>query len=245
MTPFFQDSRTTIYNGEVLDVLLQLDNVGAIITDPPYSSGGQFRGDRAQSTVTKYVQSATVAYRPEFAGDSRDQRSFFAWMTLWLSLARVNAPEGAPIAIFTDWRQLPIMSDALQAGGWTWRGIAIWDKGYGRPTPGRFSNAAEYLLYGSNGPMAGREVYPPGIFHSPSVKDKLHIAQKPEDVMRWALSIVPPGATVVDPFMGSGSTLRAALDLGFDAVGIELDPHYCEIARDRLGQQVLDFGGAS
>lgn len=243
MTPFFQDSRTTIYNGEVLDALLQLDNVGAIITDPPYSSGGQFRGDRAQSTVTKYVRSDAIAYRPEFAGDSRDQRSFFAWMTLWLSLARVNAPEGAPIALFTDWRQLPIMSDALQAGGWTWRGIAIWDKGYGRPTAGRFSNAAEYLLYGSNGPMPAREVYPPGIFHSPTVKDKVHIAQKPEDVMRWALSIVPPGATVLDPFMGSGSTLRAALDLGYKAVGIELDPHYCEIARDRLAQQVLDFGG--
>lgn len=66
-----------------------------------------------------------------------------------------------------------------------------------------------------------------------------HPTQKPESLMKWCLSFAPDAQTILDPFTGSGTTLRAAKDLGRRAVGIELDERYCEIAARRLSQQIL------
>lgn len=234
--PYYQDESTTIYQGDSLQIIPELTDIGAVITDPPYSSGGAHRSDRTQSTVTKYVQTGTQAYRPEFAGDSRDQRSFLAWCSLWMAGCYNVALPGAPIVAFIDWRQLPVLTDGLQAGGWVWRGVAVWDKGFGRPRPGGFSNSVEFAAWGSKGPLEPREVYPPGIFHSTPPKDRQHITQKPEAVMGWLMKIVPPGSTILDPFMGSGTTLKAAKEHGHKAIGIEVDAAFCEIAAKRCAE---------
>jgi DNA modification methylase len=69
-----------------------------------------------------------------------------------------------------------------------------------------------------------------------------HPTQKPEAVMRWTIMQVAPEAQLIlDPFMGSGTTLRAAKDLGKQAIGIEIDERYCEMAAKRLSQQIFDF----
>ncbi len=247
MKPYYDEDGVTIYHGDCFDLLHDLppQSIGAVITDPPYSSGGAFRGDRAQQTSTKYVNSETAAYRPEFAGDNRDQRSFLAWCSLWLNAARKASVDGAPVACFIDWRQLPIMTDAIQAGGWTWRGIAPWSKKFGRPSKAGFSSACEFVAWGSNGPSVERDDYPPGIFECVPQADREHIAQKPEPVMQWVVRIAPPGAVVLDPFMGSGSTLVAARNLSHKVIGIEVDERYCEVAAKRLAQGVLDLGGAA
>lgn len=247
MTPYYQDDWVTIYHGDSFDVLPNLSGIGAVITDPPYSSGGAFRGDRAQQTSVKYVNSDTLAYRPDFAGDNRDQRSFLAWCSLWMNAARMASDPGSPIACFIDWRQLPVLTDAIQAGGWTWRGVAVWSKKYGRPNPAGFSSAAEFVVWGTNGPASEQDNYPPGVFESqkPPPDTRTHIAQKPEPVMRWVTRIARPGTVVLDPFMGSGTTLRAAKDIGCKSIGIEVDERYCEIAAKRCSQEVFDFGDAA
>jgi site-specific DNA-methyltransferase (adenine-specific) len=65
-----------------------------------------------------------------------------------------------------------------------------------------------------------------------------HPTPKPISVMRWIVDCLP-GASVLDPFMGSGTTLVAAKDLGRKAIGIEIDERYCEMAASRCSQEVL------
>ncbi len=73
--------------------------------------------------------------------------------------------------------------------------------------------------------------------------DKKHPSQKPERLMQWCINLVPAARTILDPFMGSGTTLRAAKDSGRVAIGIEREEKYCEIAAKRLAQEVLNFAG--
>ena len=70
---------------------------------------------------------------------------------------------------------------------------------------------------------------------------RYHPTQKPLDVIKWAIRLAPEHETIVDPFMGSGTTLRAAKELGCKAIGVEKEEKYCEIAARRLQQEVL-FG---
>jgi site-specific DNA-methyltransferase (adenine-specific) len=229
---------TRLFHGDSLALLRSMPDrsVDAVITDPPYSSGGQYRGDRMAATSTKY-QSSDAAKMPDFSGDNRDQRSWGYWSTLWLSECRRIARPGAPIVVFSDWRQLPTATDVLQSAGWLWRGIACWDKTQGaRPQVGRFKAQCEYMAWGSNGPMpmvAGRPCLP-GCFRHVSPRKRQHMTQKPLQLMVEVLGIVPPGGTVLDPFMGSGTTGEAARLLGLPFIGIESDPVIFDGAAARL-----------
>jgi DNA modification methylase len=73
----------------------------------------------------------------------------------------------------------------------------------------------------------------------------LHPTQKPLSLMRWCIELAKTEGTILDPFMGSGTTLRAAKDLGRKAIGIEIEERYCEIAARRLGQEVFVFDGVA
>jgi site-specific DNA-methyltransferase (adenine-specific) len=72
-------------------------------------------------------------------------------------------------------------------------------------------------------------------------EERYHVNQKPIKLMQWAVTLAKDCETILDPFMGSGTTLRAAKDLGRRAIGIEIEEKYCEIAAKRLGQEVFEF----
>ena len=230
-----------LYLGDCRDIMPTLSKIDAIITDPPYSSGGTFRSDRTRSTGSKYIGGGYVdveaAYaRPEFSGDNKDQRAFLVWSEWWMRDAFSVCRDGAIICVFTDWRQLPTTSDALQISGWTWRGIFPWDKTEAaRPQRGWFRNQCEYVLWGSSGVIPTIGECHPGLFRkSVGSEGKEHIAGKPISLMETLIKITPPNSTILDPFMGSASTGIACLKLGRKFIGIELEPKYFDISCKRI-----------
>jgi len=224
---------------------LETNSHDALITDPPYSSGGLHVGARQQAPCTKYIQSGGQTRHAEFTGDNRDQRSQTLWCTLWLLECFRILREGSPVCLFTDWRQLPMTTDALQAAGFTWRGIAVWDKTEGvRPQKGRFRAQAEYIVWGSKGglPMDRPAPILPGVFREPIRRnDKFHMTGKPTDLMRQVVKICEPGGRILDPFAGSGTTLVAAGLEGYAWTGIELTEYYHQVSGQRLQEIVAPF----
>lgn len=237
----YSDDRCDLYGGEALAMLADLPDasVDAVVADPPYSSGGMVRSDRANiGTVTKYTtnQNTKRADLIDFGGDNRDQRAYQYWSALWMAEAMRATKPGGIIMAFTDWRQLPATTDAVQAGGWVWRGVVPWVKPNARPQSGRFTSQCEYVVWGSHGSMGADWTLPtlPGFYESHPPRDREHMTQKPLDVMRQLVKICPEGGTVLDPFMGSGTTGVAAIVEGRRFIGCEKVDHYAEIAERRI-----------
>jgi site-specific DNA-methyltransferase (adenine-specific) len=234
--------------GDALDVLERLDpgSHGALFTDPPYSSGGMFRGDRMAAPSTKYQKSSARGSHPEFMGDNRDQRSFAVWSERWLRLAWRALEPGALAVIFTDWRQLPTLTDAIQVAGFTWRGILVWDKSLSaRPQPGRFRAQAEYMVWASKGPLPPAKGKPPGpgVFRLPVCHQrKIHIADKPVALCRDVLPLLT--GPILDPFAGAGPIGLAAIEAGKGYLGIEADPYWHRVASSRLAEAAGENGAA-
>ena len=208
----------------------------AVITDPPYASGGWKPSEKNRTTNQKYSSMSKENALPDFDGDQKDQRSWTNWMADWLSDARKACRDGAPICLFIDWRQYPSITDALQWAGWIWRGVAVWDKLTCRPQKGRFRQQSEYIVWGSNGPMpVNRPVgCLPGVFRYANPQNRIHITEKPLQLMRDIVKICEPGGRILDPFAGAGTTILAAVREGYEAVGIELNDAYFKLGSDRI-----------
>ncbi len=208
----------------------------AVITDPPYASGGTKQNERNRTTNQKYSSMSAANALPDFDGDNKDQRSWTHWMAEWLYDVRKACKKGAPICLFIDWRQYPSITDALQWAGWIWRGTAVWDKGNSRPQKGRFRQQAEYIVWGSNGPMPiNRPVSClPGVFRYGNPQNRIHVTEKPLQLMKDVIQICEPGGRILDPFAGAGTTILAAVEEGYEAVGIEVTDAYYKLGTDRV-----------
>lgn len=265
MDPYYADDRATLYNAEALAVLRSLPSasVDAVITDPPYSSGGAMRGDRTQSTNTKYslgkawadrdgnISKPTKTYEG-FTGDTRDQRGYLVWSSIWMTECQRILKQGGTFAVFTDWRQLPTTTDAVQAAGLVWRAIVVWDKGVGRPVRGRFRNHVEYVVWATNGPHSNpQDAYPSTVLrHTPPTSSKrVHLTEKPVGVITDLLTLVPAGSVILDPFAGSCTTGVAAVEAGHSFIGSEMSEHYAGVGASRLHscapQGELEFDGGA
>jgi site-specific DNA-methyltransferase (adenine-specific) len=224
-----------------MQVLTQMDDemVDAVVTDPPYSSGGAFRADRQGPAKDKYLRTgAKILDRvPDFYGDSRTERGLHLWSSLWMAQAWRVTKDGGAIAVFCDWRSLPTVADCIQAGGWTWRGLGVWVKppGKSRPVSGGLWNDTEYVAWGSRGARPPGECLP-GTWQvaSPASKSRIHPTEKPAAILSDLVRLAPTGGLVLDPFCGSGSTGGACVTGERRFLGVELGRAWVDLARKRI-----------
>lgn len=246
LTADYSGNGWRIVEGDCLSFLQTYDGepFDAVITDVPYSSGGATRGDRMGSTTDKYVSTGSGNRElVGFEGDNRDQRSFVLWCSLWMMAAWRASKPGATAHFFTDWRQLPAVTDAVQAGGWVWRGIVPWNKGLGtRPYMGRHRAQCEYLVFATRGPHEAWDGAPalPGFYECSTPRERIHITEKPVALIQDIATLCPPGGLVFDGFVGSGAHGEGVLLSGRRFLGCEISPPIAAMAADRL--HALDAG---
>lgn len=229
-------NKAELLHGDSQEIIPTLKEAySMVIADPPYASGGGSMREKQQSTGKKY---AKESHFQDFEGDARDQRSWMSWMARWMSEARKKCTDTALIAVFTDWRQLPSVTDAMQWADWLWRGVVVWDKTNCRPQMARYKQQCEFVVWGSKGSIpADRDIgVLPGIYSyaMPTGAKRLHQTEKPVPLLSNLLAICPAGGKVLDPFMGSGAAEEAALRTGHDVTGIEITEHYYQTAVARL-----------
>ncbi len=253
MKAYYSEGGIEIFHGDCREVMAGMANESADIvwTDPPYGHGnadGDLLSRRAEA-VGDGIASTHVA----IANDQPDtmREVVDAMLT---EAARVLKKDcccccccccggGGPSPTFA-W-----VAERMDRQGLQFFHSVIWDK----RNPGmgwRFRRQHEMVMvaHRKGGRLKWAEdgkslanilsYYPP--------RDRLHPNEKPLDMVTAFLNAVGmPGDLVLDPFMGSGTTLVAAKGLGMRAIGIELEERYCEVAASRLAQGVLFTGGAA
>jgi DNA modification methylase len=242
MRPYYQDDAVTLYHGDALDALADLDlTVDAVVTDPPYASGT--RHEAGKSSSGAMLRAGRFSDRPI----DLDQMTTvgFVWLMRAVAMGtRAMLVDGGSFLSFIDWRQWPNLVGALETANLRIQGMVVWDKGHFGMGNG-FRSQHELICHASKGVPT---IYDKGIGNVlgfPRQEPVDHPSPKPEGLMqRLTAAVTPPGGLVLDPFAGSGTTLRAAKNLGRRCIGIEMDESYCQIAAERLGQDVL-FGEAA
>ncbi len=203
----------TLYHADCRDVLPLLPKVDLVLTDPPYGIGALT--DRRQLCAKTGIYAGR--HFPPVTGDDKpfDPRPFL--------------PLAADVVLFGANHFAALLPSSA---AWF-----VWDKRNGAKSD-QFSDCE--LAWRSRGGSVRifRHLWKGGITASERHR-KLHPTQKPVVLMRWCLGFYPDAAIILDPFTGSGTTLRAAKDLGRKAIGIEIEEEYCEIAANRLRQEVL------
>lgn len=219
MSPYYQDNAVTIYHGDCREVLPMLPAHAAIVSDPPYGMDWDADSTRFSSGARRL---GSGVKRKAVHGDKEpfDPAPFIGYPHCVL-FGLNHFAQRVPVGTWLIWTKKP----ANRYGTFLSDAEIAWMKG------GRGIYLREFQWEGLN--------------RAEERGEHFHPTQKPVAIMRWVIEMGGGSdMPIVDPFMGSGTTLRAAKNLGRVSIGIEVDESYCEIAAKRLAQETLDLGAA-
>jgi DNA modification methylase len=224
-----------VRQGDALDVLRSLEprSASAIVTDPPYCSGGRTEAAKKGAKEQLHRRDRDLDW---FAADSMTTPGL-VWLlrSVAFEAERVLVPGGSLI-VFTDWRMWSNLAPAMESGGLRLQNMVVWDKGNAGCGVG-FRATHELIAHLCAGTGKFHSAMFGNVLRVPRVPsaEKDHATQKPVELMQAIVRVVAPeGGLVVDPFCGSGSTGVACLREGRRFLGVERDPAHCETARGRL-----------
>lgn len=214
--PYYQDDYCTIYHGDCREILPHLEPVDLVLTDPPYgvnwnTNSTRFSGGNRNSIAKRGLGRD---WKKRIIGDDTD----------FDPTPFINYPHVILFGFNNYLSKLP-------------RGtVLVWIKRNDAAFGSFLSDAEIAWQKGGSGVYCYKD-----LSLNAEANYRLHPTQKPLPLIRWCIERSKATGTILDPFMGSGTTLRAAKDLGRKAIGIELDEKYCEVAAKRLYQEVLAF----
>lgn len=233
--PYYADDHVTLHLGDCRPVLAGLADcsVDLVVTDPPYSARThkQAKANRNGSARRSVLFDSITEddLRVVLAECGRVTKG---WVVATLDYVHAvameaNPPDGLAVLRLGVWaKPNPMPQISGDRPGQGWESIAFLHRTDHRPK--------------WNG--GGRS----SVWYLPADGDGLHPTQKPlRMVGDWVRLFSDPGDLVLDPFAGSGTTLRAAVDNGRRAIGVEMDERYCRTIVKRMDQGVLDFGGVA
>lgn len=255
MKPYYDEDGITIYHGDMLDVVDDLEPVEVVVTSPPYNMGVTPGGNGRGFYRHRTQKARRFGDGYDASPDDMDPVEYDRWLRGALGVAM----ECATVAAFVNLRPRvvhgcwvpPLGGDFDVHADMQLRQVITWE----RPT-GIDVNLAQFCTRGEWVMLYVR----PGfrlVDHAASGMGDVWRMPMVTGDERWghpapfplalpAKALAATGArSVLDPFMGSGTTLRAAKDAGVRGIGIDTSERYCEMAAKRLAQGALDFGAAS
>lgn len=229
MSLYYQDEHVTLYHGDSMEMLDSLPVAKAIITDPPYSQSthGNAKSNKGKGHGTKQINFTALDDPVElFRKLATHSEGWVIANVDYKHAFQLDAtpPEGLRtlrIGVWVKTNPMPQISADRPAPGW--EAIAYMHRADVKPKWNGGGSHGNYIL-----PLAQ------GTGHPTSKPTKM--------VADWVRKFTDHGDLILDPFAGSGSTLKAARDEGRKAIGVELEEKYCEIIAKRLDQQVIDLG---
>lgn len=212
--------RAKLYIGDCRDILPTLGKVDAVVTDPPYGIGA----DKGAAVGGTDASGRYVRRPKQYEGGLDDERPSDEVLAAVVSAGTSAIVWGGNY-----------FADVLPRGG-RW---LFWDKLNSMPS---YSDG-EIAWTNIRGATVKKITQCNNGLASLQDGERVHPTQKPEKVMRWCLGFLPDAKTILDPFMGSGTTGVAAVQMGRQFIGIEREPRYFDIACDRIdkAQRQGDF----